>query len=189
MEPKIIKYWVESYTDSPRKMTVGIIDSNGQTTTSNVRFVRRPVKGVVIGDVCFKHPSTHYSTYIHVWMYGSKVLLSKILMGEDSIGQTVGERIDPPTSPVIPPKKKIEIVPFGTMYAPFYRVYGFNGIIQWEAVTPTGEVLKTKETEAWMGIYPPCEDRDYVLRVKPKNAENWDVELPISGKFQYPEEY
>lgn len=189
MEPHVVEYWVESRTDSPRSMAIGVIDSNGQATTGDVRFVRRPSGGVVIGELSIKHPGTHYVSGIYVWIYGSRVLLSKTLRGDNDIGPTVGKRIDPPTSPITPPEKKVEIVPFGTMYAPFYRVYEYSGTIQWEAVTPTGEVLKKDETEAWMGIYPPCEDRDYILRVKPKGASDWHVQLPVSGKFEYPEEY
>ena len=189
MEPKIVQYWVETYTESPRSMIIGVIDSNGQTAMGDVRFVRRPVKGVVIGELSIKHPGTHHSTSTYVWIYGSKVLLSKILRSDDAIGPTVGERIDPPTAPVTPPEKKVEITPFGTMYSPFYRVYEYSGTIQWEAVTPTGEVLKSGESEAWMGIYPPCEDRDYTLRVKPKGATEWHIQLSVSGKFEYPEEY
>ena len=189
MEPAIIEYWVESQSDSPRSMTIGVIDSNGQTAMGNVRFVRRPVKGVVIGELSIKHPGTYFVSSMYVWIYGSIVLLSKILRSDDAIGPTVGKRINPPSSQVVPPEKKVEIVPFGTMYAPFYRVYGFTGTIQWEAVTPAGEVLKGGETEAWMGIYPPCEDRNYTLRVKPKGVAHWHVQLQVSGKFEYPEEY
>ena len=189
MEPTIVEYWVESRSDSPRKMTIGVIDSNGQQSMGDVRFVRHPMGGVVIGELSIKHPGTHYQTQLYVWIYGSRVLLSKILRSDNDIGPTVGKRIDRPTSPVTPPEKKVEIVPFGTMYVPFYRVYDYSGVIQWEAVTPAGEVLKCGETEAWMGIYPPCEDRNYVLRVKPKDASEWHVELQVSGKFEYPEEY
>ena len=189
MEPTIINYWVESRSDSPRSMTIGVIDSNGQTSMGDVRFVRRPSGGVVIGEVRFKHPGTHFVSSVYVWIYGSRVLLSKHVRDDGNISNTIGERIDPPTAPVVPPEKKIEIVPFGTMYSPFYRVYEFTGTIQWEAVTPAGEVLKKGETEAWMGIYPPCEDRDYILRVKPKGVAHWHVQLQVSGKFEYPEEY
>ena len=189
MEPAIIEYWVESRSDSPRSMAIGVIDSNGQTSMGDVRFVRRPFKGVVIGELSIKHPGTHHRSELYVWIYGSRVLLSKHVRDDGNISNTIGERIDPPTSPVTPPEKKVEIVPFGTMYAPFYRMYEFTGVIQWEAVTPAGEVLKCCESEAWMGIYPPCEERDYILRVKPKGATQWHVELQVSGKFEYPEEY
>ena len=189
MEPHVVEYWVESRNDSPRSMTIGIIDSNGHSAKGDVRFVRHPSGGIVIGELSIKHPGTHHRTEVYVWIYGSRVLLSKILRSDNDIGPTVGKRIDPPASPVGPPEKKVEIVPFGTMYAPFYRVYDYSGVIQWEAVTPAGEMLKSGQTEAWMGIYPPCEDRDYILRVKPKGATHWHVELQVSGKFEYPEEY
>ena len=189
MEPTVVEYWVESRSDSPRSMSIGIIDSNGHSTTGDVRFVRHPSGGIVIGELSIKHPGGYHRSELYVWIYGSIVVLSKILRANGDIGPTVGTRIDPPTAPVVPPEKKVEIVPFGTMYAPFYRVYEFTGTIQWEAVTPAGEIIDSGESEAWMGIYPPCEDRDYTLRVKPKSATHWHVELPVSGKFEYPEEY